>query len=237
MIGGTAMSIRIGLAMLQGARHEHGQALMAAAEELGVETELICLRTPADLTEKIDGLVLPGGESTTMRIASKHQGLLVELFQWIKENPEKPVMGTCAGAILMCEPPNGNAALISAQLSRNSWGRQVDSFQAPLQVEIGSTVDYPISGTRVITDESHLPLKLNNGSQGDAKSFPGVFIRAPRFESLGNAEIIAQFNDEVVGVREGRRIALTFHPELTFDRRFHRWLLECAMDNLQGDVQ
>ena len=96
--------IKIGVAMLQGARHEHKEALIATAKELAVEIEIIELRRADQVDNTLDGLILPGGESTAMRKASESELLLPALFDWMQQFPEKPVLGTCAGAILLASP-------------------------------------------------------------------------------------------------------------------------------------
>ena len=198
------MVIRIGLAMLQGARHEHAQALYNAADELKLEIEVIPLRSKVDIIgEKIDGIILPGGESTTMRktggdLESGGSGLLPALFSHLRES-NSPVLGTCAGAILLCNPDDGGEPLFPASIDRNAYGRQTDSFQDVLDVSLFNS------------------------------QFPGVFIRAPRFnQSSIRCDSIVFHENEVVGIKHNSRMALTFHPELTNDSRFHVWLLQQA---------
>lgn len=225
----SAMSIRIGLAMLQGARHEHAQAIVGAAEELGVDAEIKVLRTSGDLDGGIDALILPGGESTTMRIASRHQGLLESLYKWMNDDPQRPVLGTCAGAILLCSPPSG-PPLLDAEINRNAWGGQAKSFQAPISVLLDVEEVPPVTNTPIVTDAVYHPLLVSNDGQGDGESFPGVFIRAPRFFNIGSgATVVAEYDGEVVGILQDGRLALTFHPELTGDRRFHRWIISRAL--------
>ena len=188
--------------MLQGARHAHIAALEGAAEESGVILEVFELRTPDDVgTAELDAVVFPGGESTTMRLTggAEGNGLLPALFEWLRSNHTCPVLATCAGAILLADPQDGGEPLIDTLVVRNAYGRQSDSLQADVQAsELGDT-------------------------------FPGVFIRAPRFSEVGtNSQVTAIHQDEVVGVLCGNRMALAFHPELSDDRRFHRWLLETA---------
>ncbi len=183
--------LTIGLAMLQGARHEHRHAIRRAADELGIEVEVRELRKSSDV-EGIDAVVLPGGESTAMRIASSSENLYTGLWE-LMQNQDLPVLGTCAGAILLSQ--NG---LIGTSIERNAFGRQRESFLSKINVELEGEHD-----------------------------FEGVFIRAPRF-SAGSDYGIAWLEDEVVGVLEGNRMALTFHPELTNNSLFHRWLLETA---------
>jgi 5'-phosphate synthase pdxT subunit len=178
---------------LQGAYREHVRTL----EAIGARTRLV--RLPADL-EGLDGLVMPGGESTTMALLMQRMGLLEPLRETLHAG--LPVLGTCAGMILLADRlTDGRSGqdplhLLPIAVRRNAWGRQVDSFEAPVRVE---ALDGP---------------------------FPGVFIRAPRVESAGDAEVIATLEDgEPVGVRKGRVMALAFHPELSGDDRLHREFL------------
>tara|TARA_B100001996_G_C18663567_1_gene594026 strand:- start:74 stop:643 length:570 start_codon:yes stop_codon:yes gene_type:complete len=185
----------VGIAMLQGARHVHMQAIQDAANELNIDVEIVELRTSYELNKvKIDGIMLPGGESTVMRLAGNDvaSGLLPALFTWMRNNAEKPVLATCAGAILLADPQDGGEALIDAGIDRNAYGGQSESFEA----------------------------KLDCG-------YPGIFIRAPRFIDVQDP-VECSLDGEPVGVRRGNRIALTFHPELSGDLRFHRDFLEAC---------
>ena len=180
--------------MLQGARHEHMHALTNAASSLDIDIEIRELRKSSDIAG-IDAIVLPGGESTAMKIASRSEELYSGIWDCLKEN-SIPVLGTCAGAILL-----SNNRIINAEIERNAFGRQRDSFQSTIKIDIDGKED-----------------------------FPGVFIRAPRF--IGQCEnAIAWLGNEAVGVLEGNRMALTFHPELTDDLRFHVWLIKQAISN------
>lgn len=186
----------VGIAMLQGARHAHIDAIQKASDELSLTTQVVELRTAEDLQQQdIDALLLPGGESTVMRLRGNDQTsrLLPALFSWMRENDSRPVLATCAGAILMADPQDGGAPLVDAEIDRNAYGGQVDSFE--------STLDC---------------------------GFPGVFIRAPRFGKVRD-DVECTLSGEVVGVRNGNRIALTFHPELSGDSRYHRMLLEACV--------
>lgn len=222
--------LRVGLAMLQGARHEHAEALRGAAQELGIDVEVVECRR-AEHVENVDALVLPGGESTTMRIASQHESLLEASFSWMDQHPERPVLGTCAGAILLAAPGDGRDPYVRVGIQRNAWGRQRQSFEASIQVDLTTPDAGFVEVAAPPRDRfHHQPLSVQ--SQADIPSgegFPGVFIRAPRFDADRlECEPAATLGDEVVGVVDGRRLALTFHPELTLDRRFHRWLLHHA---------
>ena len=219
--------MRVGLAMLQGARHEHEEAILSIAEEFQQNIEVVHLRRAEDLDASIHGLVLPGGESTTMRIASRSEGLLDSIYAWMETYPNRPVLGTCAGAILLAMPSDGRQPFIQAKISRNAWGRQRQSFEAPIDVTLNRVDTQGASIARKPDAFGHTPLVVGDvDSQTEKDAFPGVFIRAPRFDSDGIAcEVIARFGDEIVGVRDGSKCAVTFHPELTNDRRFHAWLL------------
>jgi len=194
--------LRIGLVMLQGARHAHISSLEKASDETGIDIEIYELRKASDLlSADPHALVMPGGESTTMRLTGNDpkSALLPAVFEWIRANEEGPVLGTCAGAILLAYPEDGGPPLVEASVERNAFGSQADSFQSPLDA-----------------------IALD-------REFPGVFIRAPRFVETGVAsEITATLGEEVVGVRTQNRMALTFHPELSSDSGFHSWLLETA---------
>ena len=219
--------MRVGLAMLQGARHEHEEAILSIAKDLQHDVEVVQLRRGDDLDASIHGLILPGGESTTMRIAARSEGLLDAIYNWMDEHPDRPVLGTCAGAILLAMPSNQRSPYINVQISRNAWGRQRQSFEADIEVEMERLETSGVSVHRMPDVFGHTPLvvgELESSNLSDA--FPGVFIRAPRFETDGiGCEVIARLGEEIVGVRDGTKCAVTFHPELTNDRRFHAWLL------------
>ena len=219
--------MRVGLAMLQGARHEHEEAILSIARDLKHDVEVVQLRKGEDVDSTIQGLILPGGESTTMRIASRSEGLLDSIYNWMNEHPNRPVLGTCAGAILLAMPSNDRTPYINVNISRNAWGRQRQSFEADIEVEMERLETTGVSIQRTPDAFGHTPLVVGDvdGQEGE-DTFPGVFIRAPRFESDGlECEVIARLGKEIVGVRDGSKCAVTFHPELTNDRRFHAWLL------------
>lgn len=189
--------MRIGILALQGAFIEHEQTLQG----LGVETQQVRL---SEHLIGLDGLIIPGGESTTIAKLAIDFGLFPNLQIYATAHP---VWGTCAGAILLAKddqskPPR--LGVMDIHIQRNAFGRQVDSFMANLRVP---ALDH--------LDESHL-------------TFPAVFIRAPIIESVGNeVEILAQLDSEkIVAARQGHWLATVFHPELTDDNRFHRYFLE-----------
>ncbi len=183
---------RIGVLALQGDFREHLAALRAC------EVEGVAVRTTEEL-ERVDALIIPGGESTTMsRLMDS------ALRRRIQERAAAgmPVMGTCAGMILMAsEVLDGTAQqellqLMHLAVRRNAYGRQRDSFEAE--------VDAPALG-------------------GPG---PAVFIRAPQVTQAGTAvETLASHGGQPVALREGKRLALAFHPELTPDHRWHQYFL------------
>jgi 5'-phosphate synthase pdxT subunit len=188
----------IGVLALQGAFREHVRALEAA----GAETRLV--RLPRDL-DGLDGLVIPGGESTTMTILLER----MELWEPLRRALEGglPTLATCAGMILLARQIDGGASgqrgygLLDIAVLRNGYGRQVDSFEAPVRVE------------------------------GLDEDFPGVFIRAPLVEDVGAADVYAVQGEQAVGVRQGHLTALCFHPELSGDPRLHQEFVRSVSRN------
>jgi 5'-phosphate synthase pdxT subunit len=181
---------------MQGAFAEHIRAL----ERVGAHTRLV--RSREDLIG-LDGIVLPGGESTTMAMLLERTGLLEPLREAISGG--LATLATCAGMIVLArEVVDGMAdqhglGLLDIEVRRNGYGRQVDSFEAALDVK---------------------------GLGG--KSFPGIFIRSPLVESTGSVEVMAWHDGHAVAVRQARIIALSFHPELTDDLRLHRDFVRLA---------
>ncbi len=182
----------IGVLALQGAFIEH----IVILRELGAEAREV--RTPEQL-EGLDGLVLPGGESTTMGLIAQRWGLVEPLRAWVHGG--KPTWGTCAGMILLADEATGQKqggqpliGGLHVVVNRNFFGRQVDSFETVLTVP---SFDPPES--------------------------PGVFIRAPAITELGpDVEPLAELpGPAYVAVRQGPILATAFHPELTRDTRWH----------------
>jgi 5'-phosphate synthase pdxT subunit len=190
---------RIGVLALQGAFIEHQVML----ESLGCE--VVQVRLPAHL-DGLDGLIIPGGESTTIGKLAVAYGLLEPLREFGRR---KAVWGTCAGAIFLAKEIGLDQpilGLMDITVQRNAFGRQVDSFETDL---------YPNFG----------------GGNGRSKQpFRAVFIRAPLIAAVhGAAQVVAQMEDgRIAAAREGRLLATVFHPELTGDDRFHRYFMELA---------
>ena len=185
---------RIGVLALQGAVREHVDAI----RDVGAEP--VEVRLPRDLVD-LDALILPGGESTTMRRLIDEYGLREPIAAMARGGA--PMLGTCAGMILLADRiADGDEPMFRAldlEVRRNGYGRQLDSFEADL--------DAPALGEE--------PLHA-------------VFIRAPQVVDVGPAaEVLARDPDgRPVAVRQGRVIATAFHPELTGDRRLHRLLVD-----------
>ncbi len=186
---------RIGVLAIQGDYAAHAAALREAGAEPSLVKTLDDLRLDG---ESLDGIVLPGGESTTMLKFLERRGL----FDALKEfSAAKPTFGTCAGAILLARevlnPPQRSLGLLDAVVERNAYGRQIDSAILHAQTRLGGE-----------------PLEM-------------VFIRAPRIVVIGpGVEALALREGLPTLVRQGTLLAATFHPELSSDRRVHRLFVE-----------
>jgi 5'-phosphate synthase pdxT subunit len=188
--------VKIGVLALQGAFREHAEAFDA----LGADVTLV--RQPEHLAG-IDALAFPGGESTTIEKLLDSSGLREPVADIVRDG--RPTLATCAGLIVLSsEISDGRAhqeplGLLDCTVRRNGYGRQVDSFEAPL------TVSGMVGGP-----------------------FPGVFIRAPVVERVGDAvEVLAVHDGRPVLCRQGTIWAATFHPELSDDLRVHERFLQC----------
>jgi 5'-phosphate synthase pdxT subunit len=197
--------MKIGVLALQGAFREHIDFLQGLGVA-GVE-----VRLPRDL-EGLDGLIIPGGESTAIGKLATTYGLMEPLRAFAAE---KAVWGTCAGMIFMAKDIGADQLLLGIMdivVERNAFGRQVDSFEADLSVPA-----------------------LDNGS---SEAFPAVFIRAPRLVAANEetgAEVVAQLEDgTAVAARQGRWLVTSFHPELSEDDRFHRYFLTLVENGAEG---
>jgi 5'-phosphate synthase pdxT subunit len=190
--------VKIGVLAVQGAfiEHEHILARIGA--------EPVEVRLPEHLKD-LDGLIVPGGESTTISQVAERWGLLEPLRAFGRSG--RPVWGTCAGMILMAKevtdskPGQRTLELMDIAVRRNAFGRQVDSFEADLNV--------PALG---------------------GSPFHAVFIRAPLVERVGKGvDVVTRLEDgTVVAARQGNLLATAFHPELTEDDRFHRYFLSLS---------
>jgi len=190
--------LKVGILALQGAVREHAASL----KRCGVEA--VEVKT-AENFKGLDGLILPGGESTTMRRLIDTYDLMKPLKQFI--SLDRPVFGTCAGLILLAERIAGSdichIGMMNITVERNSFGRQVNSFEAPLNIkDVG-------------------------------RGFPGVFIRAPHISEAGaGVDVLCEYEGRIVMARQNNLLGCAFHPELTGDQRvmsyFVKMLREAA---------
>jgi 5'-phosphate synthase pdxT subunit len=194
--------VKVGVLALQGAFREH----IVTLEALGVAT--VSVRLPHQL-DGCAGLIIPGGESTAIGKLMTTYGFYDAVEQ--RHDAGMAVWGTCAGAILIARevldavPDQRTLGLMDITVRRNAYGRQVDSFEADLEV------------------------------RGLHEPFPGVFIRAPWIETVGEGvEVLARHDGRIVAAREGDLLATTFHPELTGDTAFHRLFVEQVVGAPRG---
>ncbi|QBP42936.1 pyridoxal 5'-phosphate synthase glutaminase subunit PdxT [Paenisporosarcina antarctica] len=177
--------VKIGVLALQGAVREHINSIEASG------AQAVVVKRTEDLAE-IDGLILPGGESTTMRRLLDLYGMMEPLRAFAKAG--NPMFGTCAGLILLADSLVGydqpHIGVMNVTVERNSFGRQVDSFEAPLSIK------------------------------GIADDFPAVFIRAPHITEVGpKTDVLCEHNGRIVMAQQGQFLGCSFHPELTDDHR------------------
>lgn len=183
--------MKVGVLALQGAVAEHIRLLtLAGAEAVAVKR--------VEQLDELDGLVIPGGESTAIGKLMKKYGFDTALREFAAQ--KKPLFGTCAGLIILANAIEGqdwvHLGLMNINVARNAFGRQRESFE----------IDLPIPGV--------------------AEDFRAVFIRAPLIREVGDeVEILARYKDEIVAAREGHLLCASFHPELTDDARLHAYFL------------
>ena len=197
------MSVTIGVLAIQGDVAENVLATQNALEQSDVSGNVIEVKTPADV-QNIDGLILPGGESTMMGQLSLVNGSLKQIKEKISAG--MPVFGICAGLIMLSKNASdrivGNMDqplldMIDVKVERNSFGRQQESFEAQVSMD----------------------------SLGISE-FNGVFIRAPSISELGDGvEAVSKFNDKVVAIKKDNILGTAFHPELTQDVSLHKYFV------------
>ncbi len=189
--------MRIGVIALQGNVEEHVDALSRV-----FDGEIVKIKHKG-IVPSCDAIVIPGGESTTLCRLAWSEGIAQEIVA--RAQAGMPILGTCAGLILLATRGDDEVrktgqkllGLMDTAVDRNAFGRQVDSFEAPLEI------------------------------RGFDRPFNAVFIRAPAIVSAGDGvEVLAKLGDKIVAVRQGNLLALAFHPELTDDLRLHQYFLE-----------
>ena len=203
------MSISIGVLSIQGDVHENFLSLQTALEDLSIDGKVTKVMTPEEISA-IDGLVIPGGESTTIGQLSLVNGSLKILKEKIENG--MPVFGICAGMILLSKTANDRIVgktnqplldVLDIKLERNSFGRQKESFEADISMD---SIDIP--------------------------KFNGVFIRAPAISEVSSdVEVLSKINEKIVAVKKGNIIGTSFHPELTQDTSLHKYFLHLVQSN------
>ena len=193
--------LRIGVVGFQGAVSEHVYIMKKTLEKENIPGEVFAVKQISDL-DNIDGVILPGGESTTISKFLHRSGLYKEIHSLVKKD-NLPLMGTCAGCVLLAKEvidPSDDVKLLKLmdmKVKRNAFGRQRESFEKDIHIE------------------------------GFTKPFHAVFIRAPIIEKTwGDCKPMAMIGDKVVMAKQGNILALSFHPELTNDLRIHKYFLK-----------
>jgi 5'-phosphate synthase pdxT subunit len=195
--------LKIGVVAVQGAVSEHVEVLKRTMEKSKINGTVEYARSPKDLN-CVSGIVIPGGESTTIGRLMLGTGMYEKIAEVARKG--LPILGTCAGAILLAEEGDEQVkqtntkllGLVNMKVLRNAYGRQVDSFEADVKI-------------RDIGD----------------KPFRAVFIRAPAIEKVWNdTKVWSEYKGAIIGVKKGNILALTFHPELSDDLRIHEYFLK-----------
>ena len=193
--------LSVGVFGAQGAISEHVTMMKNAIKENNFSGTVIVIKNKKELNG-IDALIIPGGESTTISKILYNSGLYEAISKRIKES-YLPIMGTCAGCVILASKMTDNfkdvklLSAINMQVKRNAFGRQKESFEKNIKIK------------------------------GFSKPFNAVFIRAPVIEKVwGNCEILAKFDKKIIMAREDPFLALSFHPELTDDLRIHKYFLD-----------
>ena len=197
------MSLTVGVLSIQGDVQENLVSTKTAIDELGIDGKVIAVRTPDEISQ-LDGLIIPGGESTTIGQLSLVNGSLKIIKEKIQSG--MPVLGICAGMIMLSNTANDRIIgktdqplldIFDIKLERNSFGRQKQSFESDISL-----------------DSINIP------------KFNGVFIRAPSVSDVGSdVEILSKFNDRIVAIKKGNVIGISFHPELTEDTSVHKYFI------------
>ncbi|MEY7848925.1 pyridoxal 5'-phosphate synthase glutaminase subunit PdxT [Natrarchaeobius sp. A-rgal3] len=188
------MPLVAGVVAVQGDVEEHADAIERAARTRGREVVVREIRE-SGIVPECDLLAMPGGESTTISRLLHSEGIAPEIVAHVEAG--KPLLATCAGLIVASSDAGDDRVdeleLVGVSVERNAFGRQKDSFEAPLSVD----------------------------GLADDEPYPAVFIRAPAIEDVGDAEVLASWDGRPVAVRDGPVVGTSFHPELTPDSRIH----------------
>ena len=197
------MSITVGVLSIQGDVQENLLSTKTALDELDIDGKVVSVKTPDEISQ-LDGLIIPGGESTTIG----HLSLANDSLKVLKEkiNGGMPVLGICAGMIMLSKTANDKVVgkidqpllnILDIKLERNSFGRQRESFETDVSMD-----------------------------SIDISKFNGVFIRAPSVSDVGSdIEILAKHNEKIIAIKKGNVIGTAFHPELTTDTSLHKYFV------------
>ena len=197
------MSLNFGVLSIQGDVLENILSVKAAIDALDIDGTVVGVRTPDEIS-KVDGLIIPGGESTTIGQLSMANGSLTVLKDKIEQG--MPVLGICAGMIMLSKTVQDKVVgkidqplldILDIKLERNSFGRQRESFESDISL---NSIGIP--------------------------SFNGVFIRAPSISDVGSdVEVLSKFNEKIIAVKKNNIIGVAFHPELTSDISVHKYFV------------
>ena len=197
------MSLNLGVLSIQGDVNENILSIKAAIDALDIDGTVTSVRTPDEIS-KVDGLVIPGGESTTIGQLSLFNGAFITLKDKIEQG--MPVLGICAGMILLSKTVKDKVVgkidqplldILDIKLERNSFGRQRESFESDISL---NSIGIP--------------------------TFNGIFIRAPSISDVGSdVEILSKFNGKIIAVKMNNVIGVAFHPELTSDISLHKYFV------------
>lgn len=203
--------MKIGVLDIQGSVEEHLESLKKLAKS-GMKIEPVLVKTPETLAQ-VSGLIIPGGESTTIGKLLRRFGLRDLIIERAKKG--MAVWGTCAGAILLAKKIIGKQQADSLELmdiavERNAYGRQLDSFETQLEFDLGSV-----------------------GRAYAGPGIPGVFIRAPKIVSVGEGvKILAQHKGEIVAARQKNLLVTNFHPELSESLEVHKYFAAMCSEKI-----
>ncbi|KAF8313176.1 SNO glutamine amidotransferase [Clavulina sp. PMI_390] len=243
-------SVTIGILALQGAFAEHEAIIKKLRLKCQPSTDPpasspnaaavipLLVKTPTDLAS-CDALIIPGGESTTIALLAKLNGLLEPLRTF---SQHKPIWGTCAGAILLSSggvvgAKRGGQEVIGGvdvKVERNGWGPQLESFEADLDVEVLEQPKRPFKGVFI---RAPVILALTPTHQTPPRPPIQVVARLSDHHSLDEESSTDDDARRIVAVRQGHHLLTAFHPELTKDSRFHEYFVrECVIPSVQGDI-
>ena len=202
------MTLKLGVLAIQGDVAENVSSLEDSVSELNQDATVNVVKTPKEIAE-LDGLIIPGGESTTIGQLSLVNGSLKEIKQKVESG--MPVLGICAGMVLLANNASDKVVgkieqplfdFLDVDLERNSFGRQRESFEANISLDT---------------------IGISN--------FNGVFIRGPTITTVSNdIEVLAKLNEKIVAIKKGNIIGTSFHPELTEDLAIHKYFVNLVKD-------